>query len=291
MHDDDFVDEESSEKKLFSRGASIYYLGSMVFIVGIALIVLGSALILFFRLSYTSEMQEILLTIIPIALGTILILLGINLMMKQSRKGYAILTLSVIAVSVSMVLFVRFYENNWYYPQVYYVFGLYVTGFLLLLSNTFAGSILYIIKSNKPVYRPFEDKETVHLYTDEEIQKDIEDATRKSAEAAVAELQFNDVQELPSDIIGVHISQSPKNITRVKDKITEVKSLGQTLSPGMTEKWGSVGIDKASDALAKTLDPVKTQKKGFFQRIKEKYFSGKPKKETKKDIKEKSKEK
>jgi hypothetical protein len=288
MHDDDFVDEESSEKKLFSRGASIYYLGSMVFIVGIVFIILGSALILFFELSYTSELQEILLTIIPIALGIILILLGINLMMKQSRKGYAILTLSIIAVSASMILFIRIYENNWYYPQAYYVFGLYVSGFLLLLGNTFAGSILYIIKSNKPVYSsPIEDTEPTHLYTDEEIQKDIEEATRKSAEAAVAELQFNDIQELPSDIIGVHISETPKNITRVKDKITEVRSLGQTLSPGQTEKWGSVGIDKASDALAKTLEPVKTKKKGFFQRIKEKYFSNKPKKETKEKSKEK----
>lgn len=291
MHNDDFVDEESSKNKLFSRGASIYYLGSMVFIVGIALIILGSALILFFRLSYTSELQEILLTIIPIALGTILILLGINLMMKQSRKGYALLILSMIAVAASMILFIRIYENNWYYPQAYYVFGLYVSGLLLLLGNTFAGSILYIIRTNKPIYSPIEDKEPVHLYTDEEIQRDIEEATRKSAEAAVAELQFNDVQELPSDIIGVHISESPKNITRVKDKITEVNSLGQTLSPGMTEKWGSVGIDKASDALAKTLEPMKTQKKGFFQRIKEKYFSNKPKKDTKKDNKEKSKEK
>jgi hypothetical protein len=287
MHDDDFVDEESNEKKLFSRGASIYYLGSMVFIVGIALILLGSALIMFFRLSYSSELQEIMLTIIPIALGIILILLGINLMMKQSRKGYTILTLSIIAVAISMYLFVRYYENNWYYPQIGYVFGLYVSGFLLLLGNTFAGSILYIIKSNKPVYSPIEDKEPVHLYTDDEIQKDIEEATRKSAEAAVAELEFNDVQELPSDIIGVHISETPKNITRVKDKITEVRSLGQTLSPGMTEKWGSVGIDKASDALAKTLEPVKTQKKGFFQRIKEKYFSNKPKKETKEKSKDK----
>ena len=275
MHDDDFVDEESSEKKLFSRGASIYYLGSMVFIIGIVFLILGSALILFFRLSYTSELQEILLTIIPIALGTILILLGINLMMKQSRRGYAILAISLIAAAASMILFVRIYENNWYYPQVYYVFGLYVTGFLLLLGNTFAGSILYIIKSNKPVYSPFQHEEPAHLYTDEEIQKDIEDATRKSAEAAVAELQFNDIQELPSDIIGVHISETPKNITRVKDKITEVKSLGQTLSPGTTEKWGSVGIDKASDALAQTLNPVKTQKKGFFERYKEKRLAKK----------------
>jgi len=291
MHDDDFVDDESSKNKLFSRGASIYYLGSMIFIAGIALIILGSALIMFFRLSYTSELQEILLTIIPIALGIILILLGINLMMKQSRKGYAILTLSIIAVAISMFLFLRFYENNWYYPQIGYVFGLYVSGFLLLLGNTFAGSILYIIKSNKPVYSPTEDKEPVHLYTDDEIQKDIEEATRKSAEAAVAELQFNDVQELPSDIIGVHISETPKNITRVKDRIAEVRSLGQTLSPGMTEKWGSVGIDKASDALAKTLEPVKTKKKGFFQRIKEKYFSDNTKKDTKKDKKVKSKEK
>jgi hypothetical protein len=291
MHDDEFVDEESSKNKLFSRGAAIYYFGSLVFIVGIALIVLGSALIMFFELGTTSELQEILYTIISVAVGIILILLGINLMMKQTRKGYAIIVLSVTAVSLSLFLFINYYPANWYYPLVGYVFGLYVAGFLLLLGNTFAGAILWIIGS-KPGFMPgpVEDEEPAHLYTDAEIQKDIEDATRKSAEAAVAELQFNDVSELPSDIIGVHISETPKNITRVKDKITEVNSLGQTLSPGMTEKWGSVGIDKASDALAKALDPVKTKKKGFFQRIKEKYFSDKPKKETKKEKKVKSKE-
>jgi hypothetical protein len=292
MHEDDFVDEESSSNKLFSRGAVIYYFGSMIFIAGIALIVLGSALIMFFELGYTSALQEILYTVISIATGIILILLGINLMMKQTKKGYFIIVLSVIAVSASIILFIRYYENNWYYPLVGYVFGLYVAGFLMLLGNTFAGAILWIIGS-KPGYSlgTVKDETPVHLYTDDEIQRDIEEATKKSAEAAVAELQFNDVQELPSDIIGVHISETPKNITRVKDKITEVTSLGQTLSPGTTEKWGSVGIDKASDALAKALEPAKTQKKGFFQRIKEKYFSDKPKKVSKEKSETKTTEK
>ena len=191
-----------------------------------------------------------------------------------------------------MFLFIRNYENNWYYPLVSYVFGLYVAGFLLLLGNTFAGAIMWIIGS-KPGFSlgTVKDETPVHLYTDDEIQRDIEEATRKSAEAAVAELQFNDVQELPSDIIGVHISETPKNITRVKDKITEVTSLGQALSPGMTEKWGSVGIDKASDALAKTLIPEKKQKKGFFQRFREKRSKKQPKKESKEKNKSKTTEK
>ena len=98
MHDDDFVDEESNKNKLFSRGAAVYYFGSLVFISGIALIILGSALIMFFKLSYTSELQEILYTVISIAIGIVLILLGINLMMKQTKKRYFIIILSVISV-------------------------------------------------------------------------------------------------------------------------------------------------------------------------------------------------
>ena len=283
MHDDEFVGEEKSKDKLFSRGAAIYYFGSLVFIAGIALLVLGSALIMFFRLSYTSELQEILLTVISIAIGIVLILLGINLMMKQTKKGYFIILLSVISVAVSIFLFVRNYETNWYYPLVSYVFGLYVAGFLLLLGNTFAGAIMWIIGS-KPIFTYKEKEEPAKLYTDEEIQRDIEEATRKSVEAAVAELHL-DAEEMPSDMLGTFVSRTPKNVIRVKDKIPEVTNLRQALNPGVTEKWGSVGIDKASDALAKTLEPKKTEKKGFFERYKEKRAN----KKQKKQVKEKNK--
>ncbi len=283
MHNDDLVDEERSFNKLFSRGAVVYYLGSMVFIAGIALIILGSALIMFFEIGYSSDLQEILYTIISVATGIVLILLGINLMMKQTKKGYFIIILSVIAVSLSIFLFIRYYPQNWYYPLVGYVFGLYVAGFLLLLGNTFAGAILWII-GNRPEYSVKETEEQARLYTDEEIQRDIEEATKKSVEAAVAELHF-DLEAAPSDLlIGKFVSQSPKNVTRVKDKITEVSNLKQTLSPGSTEKWGSVGIDKASMALANTMTPKTKEKKGFFERIKERFFN----KSTKKDSKGKN---
>jgi len=269
MHNEDFSDDNSNNKKLFSRGASIYYLGSMVFIAGIALIILGSALIMFFQLSYSSELQEILYTIIPVATGIVLILLGINLMMKQTKKGYFIVIISILAVSLAIFLFIRNYPHNWYYPLVGYVFGLYVAGFLLLLGNTFAGSILWII-GNRPDYIEKEE-EQARLYTDEEIQRDIEEATKKSVEAAVAELHF-DMDDAPDDLlIGKFVSKTPKNITRVKDKITEVSNLKQTLTPGTTEKWGSIGIDKASLQLAKTMNPQKTKKKSIFARIKEKF--------------------
>jgi hypothetical protein len=269
MHNEDFSDDNSNNKKLFSRGASIYYLGSMVFIAGIALIILGSALIMFFQLSYSSELQEILYTIIPVATGIVLILLGINLMMKQTKKGYFIVTISIFAVSLAIFLFIRNYPHNWYYPLVGYVFGLYVAGFLLLLGNTFAGSILWII-GNRPDYIEKEE-EQARLYTDEEIQRDIEEATKKSVEAAVAELHF-DMEAAPDDLlVGKFVSKTPKNVTRVKDKITEVSNLKQTLTPGTTEKWGSIGIDKASLQLANTMNPPKTKKKSIFARIKEKF--------------------
>ncbi len=282
MHSDDLVNEERSFNKLFSRGAAIYYFGSMVFIAGIALLILGSALIMFFEIGYSSELQEILYTLISIATGIILILLGINLMMKQTKKGYFIIVLSVIAVSLSIFFFIRWYPTNWYYPLVGYVFGLYVAGFLLLLGNTFAGAILWIIGS-KPEYSVSmkETGEQARLYSDEEIQRDIEEATRKSAEAAVAELQF-DLDDAPSDLlIGKFVSRTPKNVIRVKDKISEVSSLKDALSPGTTEKWGSVGIDKASMALAKTMEPKTKEKKGFFQRFKEKRSNNQSKKEVK----------
>ena len=279
MGSDSFPDENSNSAKLSSRGASIYYLGSAVFAVGIALIVLGTALVMFYQIHYGSDLVEILYTILSIATGIILILVGINLMIRMTKKGYAIVFASIVISSLAIYLFYTNYLHNFYYPLVSYIFGLYVLGFLVLLGNAFASVIVWII-GNRPEYRyGIEGKEKPRIYTDEEIQRDIEEATQKSLEAAVEQLQF-ELEDLPKDIIiGKTVPESPGTVIRIKDDIEEVLNLSQTLGAKETEKFGSIGIDKASMQLAKTISQEK-KKKGLFGRYKDKH-SKKDKKSTK----------
>ena len=187
-------------------------------------------------------------------------------MIRQTRKGYAIIIASIVFSSLAVYLFFTNYLYNFYYPLVSYIFGLYVLGFLLLLGNAFASVIVWII-GNRPEVQIISGKEKGHIYTDEEIQRDIEEATQKSLEAAVEQLQF-ELEDLPKDIIvGKTVPESPGTVIRIKDDIDEVLNLSQTLKPGATEKFGSIGIDKASSQLAKTMTKEK-KKRGFFGRYK-----------------------
>lgn len=278
MHKDSLSYEDNSSTKLSSRGMSVYYLGSAVFVIGILLIILGTALVVLFQIHYGSKPEEILYTIVSIATGITLILIGINLMIKQTKKGYAIVVASTVSSLLAIFLFTTNYLQNWYYPLVSYVFALYVIGFLALLGNAFASVIIWII-GNRPSYS-VEEKVKPRLYADEEIQRDIDEATKKSLETAVAELQF-ELEELPDDmVVGKYASKTPGNIIRVKDDIDEVLSLRQTLTPGTTEKWGSLGIDKASTQLAKTISQEKI-KKSRFARLKERLANKKSAKRSK----------
>ena len=107
MQSDSLSNEVSDSTKLSRRGASIYYLGSAVFAAGIVLIVLGSALVMFFQIHYESEPVEILYTILSIATGIILILVGINLMIRQTKKGYAIVVASIVFSSLAIYYFTQ----------------------------------------------------------------------------------------------------------------------------------------------------------------------------------------
>ena len=270
MHSDYLPDDKEGFTKLSSRGASVYYLGSALFVIGIVLIILGSALIIFFQIHYGSEPEKILYTILSIATGIILVLIGINLMIKQMKKGYIIIVASTVISLLAIFLVYINYFHNFYYPLVSYIFVLYIIGFLALLGNAFASVIVWII-GNRPDFK-ITGEEKSRLYTDEEIQQDIDKATKKSIEIAVDELRF-ELEETPSDIlIGKSAPKTPGNIIRVKDNISEVLSLKQTLNPGATEKWGSVGIEKVSMQLAKTITQEK-KKKGKFAKIKERLLN------------------
>ena len=266
MQSDSLPDEVSDSTNLSAQRASIYYLGSAVFAAGIVLIVLGSALVMYFQIRYTSDPVEILYTILSIATGITLILVGINLMIRQTKKGYAIVVASIFFSSLAIYLFYTNYLHNFYYPLVSYIFGLYVLGFLFLLGNAFASVIVWII-GNRPDYQIIR-KEKPRLYSDEEIQRDIEEATEKSLEFAVAELQF-ELEKFPDDmVVGKYAPKTPGNVIRIKDNIDEVLSLRQTLTGDTTEKWGSLGVDKASRQLAKTISQDKIKKSRSARRKK-----------------------
>ena len=94
MHEESLSYEDSSSTKLSSRGVSAYYVGSALFVIGLILIILGTFLVMLFQIHYESEPEQILYTIVSIATGIVLILIGINLMIRQTAKGYAIVAIS-----------------------------------------------------------------------------------------------------------------------------------------------------------------------------------------------------
>lgn len=269
MHKNNLPEDNKTFTQLSSKGALVYYLGSALFAVGIGLIILGSVLIVFFQIHYGSEPEKILYTILSVATGIILVLIGINLMIKQMKKGYIIVFTSAVFSSIAILLMYINYFHNFYYPLISYIFILYVIGFLVLLGNAFASVIIWII-GNKPDYQ-IKKEEKSRLYTDEEIQRDIDEATKKSIEYAVNELQI-EIDKTPDNIVlGKSFSSKPGNIIRIKDNIGEVLNLKKTLTPSETDKWGSIGIDKVSKQLAKTITHEK-KKKNIFMRFKEWFF-------------------
>ena len=217
MHSDYLPEDNEDSTNLSSRGTSGYYLGSALFVIGIVLIILGSAIIIFFQIHYGSDPEKILYTIISIATGIILVLIGINLMIKQTKKGYTIIVGSAVISSLAIYLLYINYFQNFYYPLVSYIFVLYIIGFLALLGNAFASVIVWII-GNRPDYL-IKGEEKPRLFTDEEIQRDIDEATNKSIETAIDELQF-DLEETPSDIlIGKSAPKTPGNIIRSNNRL------------------------------------------------------------------------
>jgi hypothetical protein len=265
MHEDSLIEEKGRSTGLLRRGLSIYYVGSMFFVAGIALVALGSAFVMIFQIHYGSEADKILYTVLFLGAGISLILIGINLMIKQRKKGYYVVGVSALISSFALLLLATTYLHNWYYPLISYVLALYVIGFLALLGNAFASVTLWIIEKS-PGSMVREEKLT-KTYTDEEIQRDIEEATRKSIEATASGLQF-EVDDIGDIKLG---KSSPKTcglITRVKDDIDEIMSLRHTMTPGETDKWGSIGVDKASTQLAETMTQKKVEK-GLFAGFKE----------------------
>ena len=264
MHKDSFSPVNDSPDGVLLKGVSIYYAGSVLFIAGIALLALGTILVMLFQIHYYSEPVQILQTVFCIGTGITLVLMGINLMIRQKKKGYYVIGISTMISAVSIFLFVLNYLDNWFYPVVGYVLVLYVVGFLGLLGNAFGNVTLWLIENRQPVTQGgFGEKKVKRDYTDEEIQRDIEEATRKRVEAAAAELNF-ELYDTGNYRFGKFSPKERGYVTRVKDDIGESKALNFTMNAGETEKWGSIGVDKASSQLAEAIMQQHEEKKGRF---------------------------
>jgi hypothetical protein len=273
MHKDDInIEKEQVSTDTSHKRRRIYYFGSMLFIIGISLIIIASAMVLFFNIHSESDREIIFQIISFFGVGLTVTLTGINLMGKQKIKGYIITALSAFISSIAILLFMLNFLNNWYYPLISYIFILYIIGALVLIGNVF-GNVILLIIDRRPEFFTGEMK-TSHIYTDEEIMKDIEEATKKSLEAAAADLQF-ELQDTGNIKLGKSSSQNRGIVTRIKDDINESTNLQKTMSPDVKEEWGSIGIEKASRVLNKTL----TEKKPKNKLIK--FFKKKDSKESK----------
>jgi hypothetical protein len=238
------MDKDTSSPGILHRGAFIYYVGSVVFAAGIALLAVGTAFVMIFRIHHGSEPEKIILCLIFTGVGTTLILTGINLMMRQTQYGYYIVGASAFISVLALLLFTSSYPHNWYYPLISYILALYVIGFLMLLGNAFANVILWMIegKTEAVVGREGEIK----LYTDEEIERDIEEATRKSIELSARKLEFKE-----PGVEGVRLS------------------LRKTIRPGERMKSGSTEVEGISRSLGDILRKSAVEK-GRFGRIEDK---------------------
>jgi len=254
MHKDQIIiNDDANSSGITHRGVLSYYLGSVFFMVGIALLAIGVAFIMIFKIHYSSLPEEILLTAVFMGVGITLILTGINLMLRQTKYGYGIVGGSAFMSLSALSLFVYAYPGKWYYPFIGYVFSLFVAGFLVLMGNAFATVTLKMIGNRLESVVGKEEKAEVKIYTDEEIERDIEEATRKSVDAAIDKLDFTltDSKDLT---LGASCTKVRGNVVRIKDDIDEARILKITRNPAETDKWGSIGIDKVSMQLSSALE-------------------------------------
>lgn len=251
---------KTDDDSLSRRGENIYYFGTLIFVAGIILIGFASASIMFFQIHYESEAKLITDTVTYMGVGLLCVSLGLNFMLRQSKKGYFLFSIGSIFAVIAIGMFYLNYETNWFYPTISYILLSYLIGFLLLMGNAFGHVTLWILRKNQET-TPQKSIEPKHTYTDEEIERDIDKAIKESMQHAADELQFN-LNEGPT--FKVSAAQDTETIVKRKDTMNETRALQQTLNPGSREEWGGAGVDKASTLLADTLKTESTQKKGFF---------------------------
>lgn len=251
--------------EILKRGTLAYYVGSASFASGVVLLAAGVAFVMMQQIHYGSEPEKVILASVTLCVGTTMILAGINMMMRQTRYGYYLVGASAFASLFAILMFAYNFPQEWYYPFINYVIVLYVVGFMVLVGNAFANVVLWMIEI-KP--EAIARKEAEKIYTDEEIERDIDEATRKSIELSANELTFKEPST--EDVrLGRAFRETRGTTARFKDDLGEVTRLMNTISPGDRIKSGSAEIESASKNLADVLK-MGTVEKSKSEEIKDK---------------------
>ena len=251
--------------EILKRGTLVYYVGSASFASGVVLLAAGVAFVMMQQIHYGSEPEKVILASVLLCVGTTIILAGINMMMRQTRYGYYLVGASAFASFFAILLFTYNFPQKWYYPFINYVIILYVVGFLVLVGNAFANVVLWMIESKPDAIAR---TEAGKIYTDEEIERDIEEATRDSISLSASKLTFK--EPYMEDVrLGRVFRETRGTTTRFKDDLGEVTSLMNTISPGERIKSGSAEIESASKNLADVLK-MGTVEKSKSEEIKDK---------------------
>jgi hypothetical protein len=263
MHNEGMLEGKGTGEVKPHRKKLTYYAGSSLFGIGIAILAIGISWIVFFKINYFSPREDILFAALFLGIAIVTILVGINLMMRQSRYGYGIVTLSTLLSFGALSIFAwKYPKGDWIYPLVSYVLISYIMGFLLLMGNAFANVILTIISSNSgTTVAGFEPEPEVRRreYSEEEIEKDIDEALKSHLEIAAAELRFKE-EDFADIKLGRAFRETPGTITRVKDDIDEVHWLKKAINQGDKEEDGSQEIDDISVQLDKIIDQQSSEK-------------------------------
>ena len=227
-----------------------------------ALLILGTASTIIYQIHYESDSVTIRTVAAFVSVGLIFLSFGLNLMIRQVKRGFFVIGLGLICSFASIGLFLFTYPAKWVYPTINYVLITYIIGLLLLMGNAFGNVTVWLIRMNVPMVESSKSKKQVYEYTDAEIEKDIENAVQKSLEKAADELQFNLIDTRPLKV--GNASFGSETVVKVRDDMKESYRLEQTQNPGEREEWGATGIDKASDLLANALSEKPAAKKSRF---------------------------
>ncbi|MFP3946123.1 MAG: hypothetical protein ACLFVI_04405 [Archaeoglobaceae archaeon] len=226
-----------------------YYTASLTFLAGIILALIGVGFAVAVNLTRNSEPAQISFTYSMVAFGLAVSLTGLNLMIKQ-RSVYTnyVIPAGFALCVIGLLKFAFDYPQGWAYPNISYIILLYAGGVTILVANSFANAVLNLLEGVPVSIKGEKQPE----YTDEDIEREvdraIEESTRRIVEFSDSGLRFKDV-----DMEGFRPSKSftsSRETTRVKDDIDEVRSLRNVQSGKVEVKDDE--LDEISDLLKET---------------------------------------
>ncbi|SFM84018.1 hypothetical protein [Methanolobus profundi] len=231
-----------------------YYFGSMVFLSGLILSISAIGFAIMVHLRRTSDPSEIITTYGLLGVGLSFILLGINLMISQ-RRPYGVysnwvMIFGFLSSIFGVIFFSTIFSDAWVYPNVTYVSFAYASGICLLSGNAFGNAVLRLIEERS---RQLLETDPIDLYTEEDIEKEVERTLNESLSDNTRFSSFNmGIKEDTTNFVhGKALKEMAQTKIEVQDSIREVECLQSTISGKV--KVDDYGIDLTTKMLSATM--------------------------------------